>query len=206
LVERFGNQGKKAAESVEAVRLPARARSSHDPIGLRFLPASRLDLVRFARLAVNGKVSGARFSDDKPVAILVHGPTNCDGSSWVASPPGIPVSGQDRLSVAVLQSDAVRGCLARLPQTAMLHHRLARLREWSANTNVQACPSHALIGEIFLAHELGQRFADRQQEDSRERQRRIFRTSRRSPLLSRCRDIWQNASSRSKSLFSGPNS
>jgi len=114
---------------------------------------------------VNGKVSGARFSDDKPVAILVHGPTNCDGSSWVASPPGIPVSGQDRLSVAVLQSDAVRGLFG--PIAADRHAAPpSRPPPPMVGKYQRAGVSLARfdVGEIFLAHELGQRFADRQQE------------------------------------------
>ena len=34
----------------------------------------------------------------------------------------------------------------------MLHHRLPRLRVWSANISVQPCPSHALTSAKFSSH------------------------------------------------------
>jgi hypothetical protein len=57
---------------------------------------------------------------------------------------------------------------ARLPQIAMLHHRRARPRVWSANISVQAGPSPAFTFEkSFLANEFRQRFTDRQQQPLR---------------------------------------
>ena len=98
-------------------------------------------------------------------------------------------------------------CLARFPQIAMLHHLLARPRVWSANTSVQLCPSHAFTLAKSSSHP---NFANASpigsNRESGDRQRRTTRSSKRSPLRSRWRDIWLNVSSRWRSLFKGPNS
>ena len=71
----------------------------------------------------------------------------------------------------------------------MLHHRLPRLRVWSANISVQPCPSHALTSAKFSSHT---NFANASpigsSKDSGDRHRRFTRSSRRppSPLRSTC--------------------
>jgi hypothetical protein len=97
-------------------------------------------------------------------------------------------------------------CFARLPQTAMMHHRRARLRVWSANSMVQLCPSHALTFEksssqtnFAMASPTGSNSA------SGDRQRRLIRNAR-APPSAWPGSIRLNASSRSSRLFNGSSS
>ena len=51
-----------------------------------------------------------------------------------------------------LEPVAMGGLLARLPHTAMLHHRLARPRVRSAKIRVQLWPSHARMEAKSSSH------------------------------------------------------
>ena len=107
----------------------------------------------------------------------------------------------------ILSRSRWAACLARLPHIAMLHHRLPRLRLWSAKIRVQLYPSHARMLAKSSSHtHRANAWPIGSSRDSGDRQRRVVCSSRRAPSLSRCTSIRLNVSSRSRSAFRGPSS
>jgi hypothetical protein len=107
----------------------------------------------------------------------------------------------------ILSRSRWAACLARLPHVAMLHHRLPRLRLWSAKIRVQRYPSHAPMLAKSSSHTHRANASPiGMSKDSGDRQRRVVCSSRRAPSLSRCTSIRLNVSSRSRSAFRGVSS
>ena len=103
------------------------------------------------------------------------------------------------LSVLVLEPVAVRRLFGALPQIAMLHHRRARRRVWSANISVQLCPSHAFTSEKSSSQT---NFASASPIGSSKDSATASAASSQFEAIAvavAMRDIWLNASSRSRS-------
>ena len=119
-------------------------------LGFTMIGAAAGEVMAVVQTAMMGELPYTRLRD----AVLAH-PTFAEGLGFLFSnvpPPArhktnaVSCPGRSRQSLAPsLSRSRCAACLARLPQIAMLHHRLARLLVWSANMSVQFAPSHALM-------------------------------------------------------------